>query len=185
MTSATAVLAWAELCHSSPASPEGRKNQPETMQTKRDGSATPTLSHSGARVQLVCQFWESISRVLQYLSHLFGHEHLNDVFFFNTTEVFPEMRTLLSSLSQLYGIYLKKRIAPGSWAWQARINSQGRTLVGNPHSRDSMLTVAHQTSQQARSQPYSLPWSQKKQHCQLWVPICTGRHSSDTQLEGL
>lgn len=106
-------------------------------------------------------------------------------FFFNTTEVFPEMRTLLSSLSQLYGIYLKKRIAPGSWAWQARINSQGRTLVGNPHSRDSMLTVAHQTSQQARSQPYSLPWSQKKQHCQLWVPICTGRHSSDTQLEGL
>lgn len=47
---------------------------------------------AGPSAAQVSQFWESVSRAVQHLSHTFGHEHLNEFcvvfFFFYTLEYF-------------------------------------------------------------------------------------------------
>lgn len=65
---------------------EKKKNNLKPHKERNMGQHRDLISQQGRSATQVCQFWESISRAMQYLSHTFGHEHMNEVcflFFFN------------------------------------------------------------------------------------------------------
>lgn len=71
-----------------------KKNHLKPHKERNMGQHPDLISQQGRSATQVCQFWESISRAMQYLSHTFGHEHMNEVFYFflifkkNTLEYF-------------------------------------------------------------------------------------------------
>lgn len=123
------------------------KNNLKAHKERALGQLHPTLSHIRARMLLkYVNSGKGLSRTLWYLSHTFGHEHLNDIFLKHTL-VFPGMGTLEFHKAALRCF---KKTAPGSPVWQARVNSHSRTLPGCPHSRNC---VSGGTNQPQRPLP--------------------------------
>lgn len=57
---------------------EKKKANLRAHKEKGMGQHPNLILQGGQSVTQVCQFWESLSRAMQYLSHTFGHEHLNE-----------------------------------------------------------------------------------------------------------
>lgn len=109
-----------------------KKNNLKPHKERNMGQHPDLISQQGRSATQVCQFWESISRAMQYLSHTFGHEHMNEVFYFFL--IFKKTHWSISwdGNSKFYKPALRHLFRKKSSTWKLSLAGKNKLSRQNP-----------------------------------------------------